>query len=326
MPRRVGRARRGWISPHPPSTLSRDRSVGERRGIHLMREFHAMTTVRAALIQAHANMGKQEAIDKHVGMIERRRRPGRADRLPPGDLLRPLLLRRRGQHRVVPHGRERRDRPDGQAHDGAREEARHRARGADLRRGDAGRVLQHHRRDRRRRHATSASTARRTSRRSRRSSGRSTSSSPATSATPCSTRRSARSAWSSATTATSPRSGASSASTARRSCSTRARRSRACRATCGSSSRPRAPRRTATGWARSTASASESPISEHKFYGSSYFADPKGQIVAQANDTDDAIVIADIDLDEIQRTRDTWQFFRDRRPETYAATVNPALP
>ncbi|MCZ4497339.1 MAG: acyltransferase, partial [Thermoleophilia bacterium] len=70
----------------------------------------------------------------------------------------------------------------------------------------------------------------------------------------------------------------------------------------------------------------ESPISEHKFYGSSYFANPKGQIVAQANDTDDAIVVTDIDLDEIQRTRDTWQFFRDRRPETYAATVNPALP
>ena len=70
----------------------------------------------------------------------------------------------------------------------------------------------------------------------------------------------------------------------------------------------------------------ESPISEHKFYGSSYFADPKGQIVAQANDLDDAIVVADIDLDEIQRTRDTWQFFRDRRPETYAATVDVALP
>jgi N-carbamoylputrescine amidase len=70
----------------------------------------------------------------------------------------------------------------------------------------------------------------------------------------------------------------------------------------------------------------ESPLSEAKFYGSSYFADPKGQIVAQANDTDDAVVVADLDLDEITRVRDTWQFFRDRRPETYAATVDPSLP
>ena len=70
----------------------------------------------------------------------------------------------------------------------------------------------------------------------------------------------------------------------------------------------------------------ESPLSDAKFYGSSYWCSPKGEIVEQANDTDDAIVMADIDLDEIQRVRDTWQFFRDRRPETYTATVDPALP
>ena len=35
-------------------------------------------------------------------------------------------------------------------------------------------------------------------------------------------------------------------------------------------------------------------------------------------DTDD-IVIADLDLDLIREVRNTWQFFRDRRPETYAA-------
>ena len=70
----------------------------------------------------------------------------------------------------------------------------------------------------------------------------------------------------------------------------------------------------------------ESPISEHKFYGSSYFCDPRGQIVAQANDTDDAIVIADIDLDMITEVRDTWQFYRDRRPETYEAMTELAIP
>jgi N-carbamoylputrescine amidase len=30
-------------------------------------------------------------------------------------------------------------------------------------------------------------------------------------------------------------------------------------------------------------------------------------------------VIADLDLDKIAEVRNTWQFFRDRRPETYGA-------
>jgi beta-ureidopropionase len=64
----------------------------------------------------------------------------------------------------------------------------------------------------------------------------------------------------------------------------------------------------------------------HKFYGSSYFCNPKGQIVEQANDTDDAVVVADIDLDMITQVRDTWQFYRDRRPETYEAMTEMALP
>ena len=39
-------------------------------------------------------------------------------------------------------------------------------------------------------------------------------------------------------------------------------------------------------------------------------------------DTDD-IVIADMDLDLIREVRNTWQFFRDRRPETYGEIVQP---
>ena len=31
----------------------------------------------------------------------------------------------------------------------------------------------------------------------------------------------------------------------------------------------------------------------------------------------DEIVVADLDLDMIQEVRDVWQFYRDRRPETY---------
>ncbi len=55
-----------------------------------------------------------------------------------------------------------------------------------------------------------------------------------------------------------------------------------------------------------------------RFYGSSYFCDPRGKIVAQASDRDDEVLVADLDLGVIEEVRTTWQFFRDRRPETYA--------
>jgi len=54
-----------------------------------------------------------------------------------------------------------------------------------------------------------------------------------------------------------------------------------------------------------------------RFYGSSYFCDPRGQIVAQASDSEDEVLVADLDLEMIDEVRTTWQFFRDRRPETY---------
>ena len=28
-------------------------------------------------------------------------------------------------------------------------------------------------------------------------------------------------------------------------------------------------------------------------------------------------MVADLDLDQVREVRNTWQFFRDRRPETY---------
>jgi beta-ureidopropionase len=33
----------------------------------------------------------------------------------------------------------------------------------------------------------------------------------------------------------------------------------------------------------------------------------------------DELVVADLDLAMIQQVRNTWQFYRDRRPETYGA-------
>ncbi len=65
----------------------------------------------------------------------------------------------------------------------------------------------------------------------------------------------------------------------------------------------------------------EDPWRIGEFYGQSYFCDPRGQFIAQACRDQDDIVIADMDLDEIREVRNTWQFFRDRRPETYAEMV-----
>jgi N-carbamoylputrescine amidase len=64
----------------------------------------------------------------------------------------------------------------------------------------------------------------------------------------------------------------------------------------------------------------EEPWRIGEFYGQSYFVDPRGQFVAKSEKrTEDDIVIADMDLDMIREVRNVWQFFRDRRPETYGA-------
>jgi len=61
----------------------------------------------------------------------------------------------------------------------------------------------------------------------------------------------------------------------------------------------------------------EAPVNPNRFYGSSYFCDPRGQIVAKASDSEDEVLVCDLDLDKIREVRNTWQFMRDRRPETY---------
>ena len=62
----------------------------------------------------------------------------------------------------------------------------------------------------------------------------------------------------------------------------------------------------------------EAPWNIGKFYGSSYFVNPRGKIVAQASQDKDELLVAELDLDMVREVRDLWQFFRDRRPETYA--------
>ena len=65
----------------------------------------------------------------------------------------------------------------------------------------------------------------------------------------------------------------------------------------------------------------EQPWDIGEFYGKSYFCNPRGKIIAQASRDSDELVVADLDLDQIREVRNVWQFFRDRRPETYDPLV-----
>ncbi|QZH59551.1 acyltransferase [Mycolicibacterium farcinogenes] len=56
------------------------------------------------------------------------------------------------------------------------------------------------------------------------------------------------------------------------------------------------------------------------FYGSSYFVDPRGNYVGDVASPDaEEIVIRDLDLSLVRTVRNDWQFYRDRRPESYEA-------
>lgn len=55
---------------------------------------------------------------------------------------------------------------------------------------------------------------------------------------------------------------------------------------------------------------------DYFYYGHSVAFDPAGEMLAQAG-TDEEILIIDCDLDLIDQRRRAWQFYRDRRPDTY---------
>ncbi len=61
----------------------------------------------------------------------------------------------------------------------------------------------------------------------------------------------------------------------------------------------------------------EAPWNIGKFYGTSYFCDPRGKFLAEGSEDQDELVVAEMNLDVIEEVRRTWQFYRDRRPETY---------
>ena len=66
------------------------------------------------------------------------------------------------------------------------------------------------------------------------------------------------------------------------------------------------------------------PLGDDDFYGQSYFVDPRGQFVGDVGDPhDEELIVRDLDLDKIEEVRQTWQFFRDRRPDAYDDLVRP---
>ena len=189
---------------------------------------------------------------------------------------------------------------------------------AGLRAGAGGRLLQHRGRLRRRRHLISGNTARITSR-TRPGSGRSTSSSRATSAIRCSRRGSRRSASTSATTATFPEGarllGLNGAEIVFNPSATVAGLSQYL----WKLEQP--AHAVANGYfmACSNRVGTEAPWNIGRFYGSSYFVDPRGNFLATGSEDKNELIVAEMDLDMIEEVRRVWQFYRDRRPETYGA-------
>lgn len=60
------------------------------------------------------------------------------------------------------------------------------------------------------------------------------------------------------------------------------------------------------------------------YYGSSYFCDPRGTYVGdKASDKVEELIVRDLNMELVKEVRDTWQFYRDRRPEMYGDIVAP---
>ena len=63
---------------------------------------------------------------------------------------------------------------------------------------------------------------------------------------------------------------------------------------------------------------------DNDFYGTSYFVDPRGQFVGDvASDSEEELVVRELDFDLIEEVRQQWAFYRDRRPDAYEGLVRP---
>jgi N-carbamoylputrescine amidase len=67
----------------------------------------------------------------------------------------------------------------------------------------------------------------------------------------------------------------------------------------------------------------EAPWNIGRFYGQSYFCNPRGQFLSIGSPDQEELVTAHLDLDQIREVRNIWQFYRDRRPDSYGDLVRP---
>ena len=68
----------------------------------------------------------------------------------------------------------------------------------------------------------------------------------------------------------------------------------------------------------------EADIGDNDFYGQSYFCDPRGQFIGSVGSpNDEEMLIRDLDLEMVKKVRETWQFYRDRRPDAYGDLTRP---
>lgn len=57
------------------------------------------------------------------------------------------------------------------------------------------------------------------------------------------------------------------------------------------------------------------------FYGTSFIADERGDILAELDREEEGVIVATLDIDRVKRHRAAFGFFRDRRPELYGRLV-----
>jgi N-carbamoylputrescine amidase len=60
---------------------------------------------------------------------------------------------------------------------------------------------------------------------------------------------------------------------------------------------------------------------QQRFYGHSFIADHRGEIVEAFGAHEEGVLTHTFDLDEIESYRADWGFFRDRRPDLYAKSI-----
>lgn len=59
------------------------------------------------------------------------------------------------------------------------------------------------------------------------------------------------------------------------------------------------------------------------FYGHSFIANHRGDLVAELGRAEAGVIVAGLDLEEIRRNRASFGFFRDRRPDLYGVLAKP---